>query len=133
MKADCRLWWSILGGGEVLLIVYNLVIVTLIQQCAQVSAFRMSIAHNSTTTNTHGWYRQPLPMWRRPSQRASPSRLHWKAQLAQTSYKVFYLRFLSDQQIRCNDGTQAGLVFLECMRFTLSANFYSALILTIYF
>ncbi|KAL5971274.1 hypothetical protein TSMEX_001007 [Taenia solium] len=62
---------------------------------------RMSIAVNASTVNPHYWYRQSPP--------GLPS---WYTYSSTTfrNHKVFQLRFLIQSDVRCNDGTRAGLV-----------------------
>ncbi len=60
---------------------------------------RMSIAVNASTVNPHYWYRQsqpPLPSW------------YYQSNNYYRNYKVFHLQFLSQTDVRCNDGTRAG-------------------------
>ncbi|EUB57035.1 hypothetical protein EGR_08111 [Echinococcus granulosus] len=60
---------------------------------------RMSIAVNGSTVNPHYWYRQPpsgLPSW------------YSRSSTTFRNHKVFQLRFLTQSDVRCNDGTRAG-------------------------
>lgn len=64
---------------------------------------RMSIAVNASTVNPHYWYRQSplgLPSW------------YTHSSTTFRNHKVFQLRFLIQSDVRCNDGTRAGLVTL---------------------
>lgn len=79
-----------------------LVTVQILRLRGRVHAYRrMSIAVNSSTVNPHYWYRQPSP--------ALPSWYTYSSTNFR-NHKVFHLRFLSQSDVRCNDGTRAGLV-----------------------